>query len=53
MSNGFVTIPLAEYVSLQEDQRWRECVEGAGVDNWSGFDYAMADFYRDEEEDDD
>lgn len=35
-----VTIPLSEYLSLQEDAEWLQALENAGVDNWSGYDYA-------------
>lgn len=46
-----VTISLEEYASLQEDKRWRQCVEDAGVDNWSQFHYAMEAFYGEDDED--
>lgn len=45
-----VTIPMVEYASLQEDKRWRTCIENAGVDNWSGFNWAMKEFYGDDED---
>lgn len=32
-----VTIPESEYISLKEDRTWLECLESAGVDNWSGY----------------
>lgn len=35
-----VTISREEYDSLIQSSRWLECLESAGVDNWSGFDYA-------------
>lgn len=35
-----VTIPLAEYLSLKEDAEWLQALENAGVDNWTGTDYA-------------
>lgn len=38
--NEFVTISKAEYESLLEDSLWLECLNAAGVDNWSGIDYA-------------
>ncbi|MGH0299323.1 hypothetical protein [Sinorhizobium meliloti] len=31
----YVTIPKREYESLLDDAKWRECLEGGGVDNWS------------------
>lgn len=45
-----VTISLEEYAGLQEDRRWRQCVENAGVDNWPQFHYAMEEFYGDDED---
>ena len=35
-----ITITKKEYESLLEDRKWLECLEGAGVDNWQGYDYA-------------
>ena len=35
-----ITIRKSTYDSLCDDAFWRECVESAGVDNWSGMDYA-------------
>ena len=35
-----VTIPKKEYEELLEAQDWLSCLESAGVDNWSGIDYA-------------
>ena len=35
-----ITISKKEYESLLEDRKWLECLEGAGVDNWQGYDYA-------------
>lgn len=42
-----VTISRKEYERLQKSELKLECLEGAGVDNWSGFDDAM-DMYREE-----
>jgi len=36
-----VTIPKKEYESLLEDQKLLQCLKGAGVDNWQGYDYAI------------
>ena len=36
-----VTISKKEYEQLQKDQRFLECLRGAGVDNWEGYDYAI------------
>lgn len=35
-----VTITKDEYDSLCEDRDWVQALEDAGVDNWSGIDYA-------------
>jgi hypothetical protein len=45
----FITITTKEYESLLDDSKKLEALEGAGVDNWSGFDIAMV-IYRGEEE---
>ena len=45
-----VTITRSEYSSLCDDARWRACVEGAGVDNWGGFYWAMEEYYGDNDE---
>lgn len=38
-------VAVKEMDSLLDDARWRCCVEGAGVDNWSGYDYAMEEYH--------
>ena len=43
-----ITITKAEYDRLCEDSEWLGYLEGAGVDNWEGFDEARA--MRDEDE---
>jgi len=35
-----VTISQSKYDALLEDSLWLQCLEAAGVDNWSGYDYA-------------
>jgi len=35
-----ITIDKGEYDRLLADAFWLMCLEQAGVDNWSGFDYA-------------
>ena len=35
-----VTITIKEFQSLLQAQEWLSCLEDAGVDNWSGIDYA-------------
>lgn len=36
-----ITITLEEYEALLEQSLWVRCLEDAGVDNWSGYDYAI------------
>jgi hypothetical protein len=36
-----VVISVEEYENLLAAQEMLQCLEGAGVDNWSGYDYAM------------
>ena len=36
-----ITISKEEYESLLEDQKLLQCLQGAGVDNWEGYDYAL------------
>lgn len=35
-----VTITKKEYDSLKEDSNWLMCLDNAGVDNWTGVDFA-------------
>jgi len=42
-----VTITLDEYEELLEAQRFLDCLEGAGVDNWQGYSEAVAFFEED------
>ena len=44
----FVTIPKKEYDSLKEDSKWLSALEDAGVDNWSGWDFARELYLGDE-----
>lgn len=46
-----VTISKQEYENLKEDSAWLLCLESAGVDNWSGYDYARELYNGDLEED--
>ena len=39
-----ITITKKEYQSLLQDSKWLQALEGAGVDNWSGYDYAREIF---------
>lgn len=43
-----VTITEEEYQSLLDDSLWLNCLENAGVDNWSGYDYARELFNEEE-----
>ena len=36
-----VTISKEEYDELIERSNWLGCLEGAGVDDWDGYDYAQ------------
>lgn len=47
-----VTISKKEYESLLDDSFKLSCFEGAGVDNWCGYDYAMQEYRNNSEEDD-
>lgn len=47
-----VTIPKEEYESLLDDQLFLSCLEGAGVDNWDGYEYAR-EAYDEEKNNDD
>lgn len=38
---GMITIPKDEYDQLKESERLLEALQGAGVDNWEGYDYAL------------
>jgi len=41
-ADALVTITKAEYDELLKDQKKLVALEGAGVDNWCGYDDAMA-----------
>lgn len=41
MNEETITISMKEYESLVEREIWLSCLEGAGVDNWEGYDYAF------------
>jgi hypothetical protein len=45
-----VTIPLAEYEKLVDDQRFLRCLCAAGVNNWDGWNYAV-EAYGEEDSD--
>lgn len=48
MNEETVTISKKEYESLLEDRKWLQALEGAGVDNWQGYDYARELMNEDE-----
>ena len=48
MSEETITITMKLYNSLVEDSRWLTYLERAGVDNWSGYDFAIE--LRDEDD---
>lgn len=43
-----VTITQSEYEGLVADRRMLTALEVAGVDNWSGYDYAVEHFESEE-----
>lgn len=49
MPQETITIPKAEYDELLANQRWVDCLEGAGVDNWEGYDEAVELYQEDAE----
>jgi hypothetical protein len=48
--NEEITIPRDEYESLLRDRKKLQCLQGAGVDNWEGYDIAMDEFYAEGDE---
>ena len=36
-----ITISKEEYEELLKDSQFLDCLRGAGVDNWDGYDHAM------------
>lgn len=51
-SEETVTISQEEYLNLLLAQRWLNCLEDAGVDNWGGY-YEAVKLYQKETRDDD
>lgn len=49
-SESTVTIPTSQYLKLVGAAKKLAVLEGFGVDNWEGYDEAMAVLYRDDEE---
>lgn len=48
MSEENITITLKEYKRLRKDSYILGLLEGAGVDNWQGYDFALEEFDEDE-----
>jgi hypothetical protein len=46
-----VTISKKEYEDLLEESSKLSCLEAAGVDNWSGYDFAMEMFREGQDHD--
>lgn len=44
-----VTITKAIYDQLCEDSDILNCLRNGGVDNWSGYDWAMKEYWKDKE----
>lgn len=44
--DGMVTISKEKYDELLDDSFFLECLEGAGVDNWEGYDYALEEYQK-------
>jgi len=44
-----VTISRKVYEDLLDDSFKLNCLENAGVDNWSGYDYAMEEYLGEDE----
>ena len=39
--DGTVTLDEGEYNDMIDQLHWLGCLKDAGVDNWSGYDYAI------------
>jgi hypothetical protein len=50
MSAETITITVAEYEELLDAQLKLTHLEGAGVDNWDGYDYAMEAYWEEKGE---
>lgn len=48
MDIEMVTITKEEYDELIEQVEFLECLRGAGVDNWDGYEYAQEMMWPDE-----
>jgi hypothetical protein len=45
-----ITIGVSEYMVLLKDQSFLNCLKRAGVDNWSGYEYALELLEEDEDD---
>jgi len=50
LNEPMVTITRSKYASLLRDREKLEALEGAGVDNWEGYDIAMEEVFVDDPE---
>lgn len=46
-----ITVPLEEYLQLQDDSDFLRCLRNAGVDNWEWYGEAVREHYGEEDED--
>lgn len=46
-----VSVPIEEYLQLQDDARLLNCLRNAGVDNWEGWDFALEEYHEGNEDD--
>lgn len=51
MTEKTITISVEEYERLLQSDYWLSCLEAAGVDNWSGIEFAYEIKHEDEDED--
>lgn len=47
----YIKITVQEYEDLKRNSFQLQCLENAGVDNWSGYSYAMEEFIEHYDED--
>ncbi|MCC5780555.1 hypothetical protein H7H48_15950 [Nitratireductor sp. B36] len=52
-AEDIVTITKKEYESLLDAQKWRNCLQGGGVDNWEWYHDSLKEggYFEDDEED--
>lgn len=49
--DGLVIMDSESFHDMRDDQDFLNCLVGAGVDNWGGYEYAVEDFQAMKEED--